>query len=152
MVGLRFAQVFVSSSLSQAAQLRVHIHCMYMCAIHMFFHVYVHVILCTCTCMVWVCSLIPSYLHVTFTMYVYLQEVIAFQQDTSPDVRKFVVQFMEDAWYVQRMYISVHVGTRMYCFVCCAMRVYPTGIPVSLGGMGVKTKVDPIRIGTEIHV
>ena len=28
----------------------------------------------------------------------YFQEVIAFQQDTSPDVRKFVVQFMEDAW------------------------------------------------------
>jgi hypothetical protein len=29
-----------------------------------------------------------------------MQEVIAFQQDTSPEVRKFVVQFMQDAWYV----------------------------------------------------
>ena len=27
-----------------------------------------------------------------------MQEVIAFQADTSPDVRKFVVTFMEEAW------------------------------------------------------
>ena len=40
-------------------------------------------------------------LIITYTctlMCVYPQEVIAFQQDQSPDVRKFVVQFMEDAW------------------------------------------------------
>ena len=30
---------------------------------------------------------------------IFSQEVIAFQQDQSPDVRKFVVEFMEDAWY-----------------------------------------------------
>ena len=30
----------------------------------------------------------------------YLQEVIAFQQDPSSDVRKFVIGFMEDAWWV----------------------------------------------------
>ena len=36
------------------------------------------------------------YLH----MYVclHIQEVIAFQADNSPEVRKFVVTFMEEAW------------------------------------------------------
>ena len=42
-------------------------------------------------------------------LYAFPQEVIAFQQDQSPDVRKFVVEFMEDAWYV---------CVYMYMYVC----------------------------------
>ena len=42
------------------------------------------------------------YVQFLYMMYIYLcivlQEVMAFMQDPSADVRKFVVGFMEDAW------------------------------------------------------
>ena len=49
------------------------------------------------------CDLPPSLPHLTpcthcVTSFLPTQEVIAFQADNSPEVRKFVVTFMEEAW------------------------------------------------------
>ena len=48
------------------------------------------------TDVLYICPCMYNCVHIFF--YYHLQEVIAFQQDSAPDVRKFVVNFMEDAW------------------------------------------------------